>query len=53
MTNLERIRTLSEIELVRLIRGLRFCPEGDNDCPAHDTCNDCWLAWLHEEAEVE
>ena len=57
-TNADRIRNMSDEELVELITGLSkecLAGIGECDCSAHKTCNNCNVEvkkWLQSEAEV-
>ena len=56
-TNSDRIRNMSDEELVELITGLSkkcLADIGECDCSAHKTCNNCNVEvkkWLQSEAE--
>ena len=56
-TNADRIRNMSDEELVELITGLNkecLAGIGECDCSAHKTCNNCNVEvskWLQSEAE--
>lgn len=56
-TNADRIRNMSDEELVELITGLsKHCLAGigECDCSAHKTCTNCNVEvrkWLQSEAE--
>lgn len=56
-TNADRIRNMSDEELVELITGLSkecLAGIGECDCSAHKTCNNCNVEvkkWLQSEAE--
>ena len=56
-TNADRIRNMSDKELVALITGLNkecLAGIGKCDCSAHKTCNNCNVEvskWLQSEAE--
>lgn len=56
-TNADRIRNMSDEELVELITGLsKYCLAdiGECDCSAHKTCTNCNVEvrkWLHSESE--
>ena len=56
-TNADRIRNMSDEELVELITGLSkkcLAGIGECDCRAHKTCNNCNVEvkkWLQSEAE--
>ena len=58
-TNADRIRNMSDEELVELITGLNkecLAGIGECDCSAHKTCNNCNVEvskWLQSEAEQE
>lgn len=56
MTNGEKIRQLPDEELVELLfqNGL-ISPPGRNCLSGceWDSCRDCWIAYLNEEAEEE
>jgi hypothetical protein len=48
-TRADKIKTLSDVELAELLRYTNDCPEGKIiDCASHDSCTDCWVAWLRE-----
>ena len=55
VTNAERIRGMSDQELVRLI--MCWCPpEMDWSCAkgfnGYDGCEECWAKWLQQPAET-
>ena len=52
MTNLGRIRT--ELSAEEIASMLKICPgeEKGIECD-HDSCSDCRLDWLYEDAEVQ
>lgn len=58
-TNADRIRNMSDEELVELIAGLSkrcLAGIGECDCSAHKTCTNCNVEvrkWLQSEAEAE
>ena len=58
-TNADRIRNMSDEELVEFITGLSkkcLAGIGECDCSAHKACNNCNVEvskWLQSEAKVE
>lgn len=52
MTNIERIRSMTDEEMTEYFRKVDFCPPYTN-CKSYYTCDECWLNWLHEEAEED
>ena len=55
-TNVDRIRAMSDEELVDFLGEYRFCDicdEGCEDCSYHGDCNKRLLEWLKQPAEVE
>ena len=55
-TTADRIRAMSDEELVDFLGEYRFCDicdEGCEDCSYHGDCNKRLLEWLKQPAEVE
>lgn len=53
MTNGDRIRAMTDEEIADFI-GDYTCPPSYNDsggCARSESCEDCWLNWLKEEAD--
>lgn len=58
MTNADRIRAMTDVELSRFLTSLHEkiykCPEDDSwdrsDC-LDRTCKNCWLEWLRQEVD--
>lgn len=57
LTNADKIRSMTDEELVRHIWNKFGCPDGRNyiTCGCLGSCKDCWLDWLKqpEKAELE
>ena len=55
MTNADRIRAMSDEELVQHIWNKFGCPGGINyiTCGCMGSCKDCWLDWLRQQAEED
>lgn len=55
MTNADRIRAMSDEELVQHIWNKFGCPDGRNyiTCWCMGSCKDCWLDWLRQQAEED
>lgn len=53
MTNGDKIRAMSDEELVDLIFSMGMCPPHREwcDCTFVGTCKECRLEWLRQEAE--
>lgn len=52
-TNADRIRSMTDEELLNWINGIpSACMDFDNEsrCTLFDTCRECWLEWLKQEA---
>lgn len=51
-TNAERIRAMTDEELVEAVNAV--CTEimGEIRCSQYKRCYDCWLAWLKEEVKT-
>lgn len=54
-TNADRVRAMSDEELVDVYRYSDYCPPGKNyiTCGTAGTCKDCWLDWIQQHVEVE
>lgn len=52
-TNAERIRSMTDEELGKLLNEFGHCPLSriEDDCRSYDRCRDCWIDWLKEEVE--
>ena len=57
MTNADRIRAMTDEELAEYIdlhaADAMWCKSPPNDCPPHETCGLCILAWLRSPMEVD
>lgn len=52
MTNLDRIRAMSDGELAEFILAHTMCPvENLEDCACYETCKHCWIEWLQQTVE--
>lgn len=54
MTNADRIRSMTDEELGKLLNEFGHCPLSRNigdDCTRYDRCRDCWIDWVKEEAK--
>lgn len=53
MTNAERIRAMSDEELLEWLEGLSCAGMDDalERCKGYETCRECWMAWLAEDAD--
>ncbi|HIS64809.1 MAG TPA: hypothetical protein IAA83_05490 [Candidatus Avoscillospira avistercoris] len=54
-TNADRIRSMTDEELVQHIWNKFGCPDGKNHvtCGCLGSCKDCWLDWLKQPAKDE
>lgn len=57
LTNADRIRAMTDEELADFELGRMCCPPGKPGCEENnltcDSCYQCWLKWLKQEAENE
>ena len=55
MTNADRIRSMTDEELGKLLNEFGHCPLSriEDDCRSYDRCRDCWIDWLKEDAEED
>ena len=53
VTNADRIRAMSDEEIMQHIWNTFGCPDGRNyiTCGCMGSCKDCWLDWLRQPAE--
>ena len=51
-TNADRIRAMSDEELAKTISGDQIYPWCTEEPCKYDSCTDCVLAWLKQEAET-
>ncbi len=53
MTNAERIRAMSDEELLEWLEGLSCAGMDDalERCKGYETCRECWKDWLAEDAD--
>lgn len=52
MTNVDRIRAMSDGELAEFILAHTMCPvESLEDCACYETCKQCWGEWLQQPVE--
>lgn len=53
MTNADRIRSMTDEELGKLLNEFGHCPLSriEDDCRSYDRCRDCWIDWLKEEVK--
>ena len=53
MTNAERIRTMTDEELLQFLYGMpNSCMDDDIErCDDYEDCRTCWGAWLKKEAD--
>lgn len=52
MTNADRIRNMTDEELAKTISGDQIYPWCTEEPCKYDSCTDCVLAWLKQEAET-
>lgn len=53
VTNADRIRAMSDEELIAFFVLEDKCPPERYSSKKCDSCKDCWINWLKEPAEVE
>jgi len=56
MTNAKQIRSMTDEDMAEHFNEWFGCPPevyDKNECPSHDTCADCWVAWLQKEIEED
>ena len=57
MTNADKIRAMSDEELVELIYSdacrQQYYKTDNELCSRYNSCTDCWLDWLKQEAKGE
>lgn len=50
MTNLDRLRKMSDKEIFYFIKTEKFCLEiPEEECYKHNSCKDCRITWLKKE----
>ena len=56
MSNADKFRTMTDEEMANEFRGQ--CPaifggtrQDQNECASFESCQECWLDWLKQEAE--